>query len=109
MGSFTIMQRSDVMMQIGRRILFNKVTGKIICDLGEMQGDVLPRENLNEKDIGIIELDYGQYAEEFSRATSIRVNPETRELLFELREKVLSPEQQIIELENQLLVLSGVI
>lgn len=97
-------------MQIGRRILFNKITGEIIVDMGEMEGDVLPRIELQEGDgdIGILDLPFGAYVNEFRKMISVKVNTETRELEFELSTEQ-TPEEKIAELENQLLIAEGVI
>lgn len=86
-------------MQIGRRILFNKNTGKIIMDTGEMQGHVTPREPLNEEDIGIVELEFGAYTNEFSRAIRFHIDPITKDVVFE----ELAPVQPTYE-ELQIMV-----
>src|SRR5690606_30633969 len=95
-------------MEIGRRLLFNKKTGNLIVDLGEMKGENIPqREFYTEEDIAILDLDYGQYADKFNRAENVKLNIETNELIFELIEETKTPEQQRIEeLENQLLLMA---
>lgn len=81
-------------MKIGKRIYFDTQTGEIIFDTGERSGHVVP--TTVERDIEVfkqlterhrdtfdyIELEYGQYREDFLHATSYRVNPKTKELVF---------------------------
>ncbi|WP_373845053.1 hypothetical protein [Clostridium sp.] len=94
------------MQEIGRRIIFDTATGKIIMDTGEMQGSdgsLLPREPINGLDY--IDLPYGQDSDKFNRVKSYHVNPETKEIVFdEFYNPVQTPEQRISELENQLLI-----
>lgn len=95
-------------MQVGRRIIFDRNTGNIVVDFGEMQGDVLPREDINELDY--VDLPYGMYNEEFSRVKKYHVDTNTKEIVFdELYPKQLTQAEQIEELENQLLISQGVI
>lgn len=82
------------MNKIGRRIYFDKLTGNVILDKGEMQGSVV--ETTVEQDImsyvalaervretfDVVELAFGEYQNEFITATSYRVNPTTREIEF---------------------------
>lgn len=96
------------MIQVGRRVIFDITTGKVICDMGEMQGDVLARESIGSLDY--IDLPYGHMADEFSRSVKWHIDPETKEVVFdELREPTLTPEQQIEQLENELLIAKGLI
>lgn len=96
------------MIEVGRRIIFEKSTGKIIMVMGEMQGDVLPREDLGE--LGYIDLEYGQYSDEFSKVKSFHIDPDTKKVIFdEIIEPVLTPEQQIAELQQQLLQAQGMV
>ncbi|WP_063848060.1 hypothetical protein NYE80_30945 [Paenibacillus sp. FSL H7-0357] len=82
-------------MEIGRKIYFDKATGNVILDTGEMVGDVVKttREQdfasfkvLNERveeTVGMIELEFGQYNVEFRESWGrFRVNLETEELEF---------------------------
>jgi len=82
------------MIAIGRKIYFEKQTGNIILDKGEMKGDVV--ESTIEQDyeffkvlsdripttVGVIQLEYGQYAEDFARSNGYRVDVETGAILF---------------------------
>jgi len=81
-------------MQIGRRIYYEKSTGNVILDTGERSGNV--RETTVDEDfenyvvlaqrvretVGYIELEYGQYADDFAVCNGYRVNPETLSLEF---------------------------
>lgn len=82
-------------MQIGRRIYYDATTGHVLTDTGERMGDVVhttyaqdfqtfsPLIMRDPATVGIIELDYGQHAVEFSSATSYRVNVTTEEIIFD--------------------------
>ncbi|MED4581891.1 hypothetical protein P9578_03760 [Brevibacillus choshinensis] len=81
-------------MQIGRRIYYEKKTGNVFVDTGERSGSV--RETTIEEDfttyvplaervpetVGHIQLEYGQYAQDFAECNGVRVNPETLALEF---------------------------
>ena len=81
-------------MKIGKRIYYDKVTGNILVDVGERQGDVI--ETTTEQDIitfkalsernretfDFIQLEYGQYSQDFMECNGYRVNLETKELEF---------------------------
>ena len=79
---------------IGRKIYYDKVTGNVILDTGEMVGFVTPttidedfetykalKERVRDT-VGVIQLEYGQYAEDFAQCNGYLVNPETLELEF---------------------------
>lgn len=82
------------MNQIGRKIYYEITTGYIIQDTGERQGSVVP--TTTEQDIetykslsirnrdtfDYIELEYGQYSQDFMESNGYRINPETKELEF---------------------------
>lgn len=87
-------------MIIGDRIIFDQ-DGRIITQLGEMQGDVLPRIEITKLDY--IDLEYGQI--DYSKYRIIGVDVETRQPILEeiIREK--TQEEYIQELENQILLL----
>lgn len=82
------------MNQIGRKIYYDKATGNVILHIGEMVGYV--RETTMEEDIAtynalsernpdsfdVIQLAYGQYAQDFIECNGFRVNPETRTIEF---------------------------
>lgn len=81
-------------MQIGMRIYYEKATGNVILNTGERQGSVI--ETTLEQDfetykilservpetIGVVQLEYGRFREDFSQASGYRVNPDTEELEF---------------------------
>ncbi|WP_163853966.1 hypothetical protein [Paenibacillus elgii] len=81
-------------MNIGRRIYYDSETGKMILDTGERSGSV--EETSVEEDfesysvlktqlretICVLQLNYGDYANEFASCSSVRVNPETLKLEF---------------------------
>ena len=80
--------------KIGRRIFFDSKTGNVLINTGERQGFV--KETTVEQDIenykalsernrdtfDYIELEYGQYSQDFAECDGYRVNPETKELEF---------------------------
>ena len=82
------------MNYVGRKIYFDKLTGNPLVNTGEHYGNVL--ETTTEQDfeiytalsernpetVGLLELEYGQYADEFTQASGYRVNPETGTLEF---------------------------
>ncbi len=82
------------MKQIGRKIYYDKATGNIIIEKGEMEGGVI--ETTAEQDIAaytelsernretfdVIELSYGQYAQDFAECNGYRVNTETKSIEF---------------------------
>ena len=82
------------LMKIGRKIYYCKVTGDVIVDTGERAGNV--RETTTEEDfqaykalsernpetVGMIQLEYGQYSQDFMECNGYRVNPETQQIEF---------------------------
>lgn len=82
------------MKKIGRRIYYDKETGNVLVNIIQRQGFV--KETTAEQDIetfkalsernrdtfSYIELEYGQYAQDFAECNGYRVNPETKELEF---------------------------
>ncbi|ANB62231.1 hypothetical protein [Anoxybacteroides amylolyticum] len=82
------------MNRIGRKIYYDKSTGNVILDTGEMMGAVVETtidqdfeiyQTLKERvrdTVGVIQLEYGQYAEDFTQCNGFRVNPQTLELEF---------------------------
>lgn len=91
-------------MNIGRRIYYDKTSGSVLLDTGERSGDVIPTtpeqdievyQSLNERvrdTFDFIELNYGQYREDFTRATSYRVDLTTKQLVFQYNDVAPSPE-----------------
>lgn len=100
--------REMVKLEIGRRIVYEKNTGNVVIDLGEIQGGVSPRPILG--DIAYTDLEHGQNADEFKRCVKWHIDPTTKQPVFdELTEPIQTPEERIAELENQLLIAEGVI
>lgn len=81
-------------MNVGRRIYYDVLTGELLHVRGERIN--IKSERTVEQEISIIpilsqrdrssfevmELDFGQYAQDFAESTIFRVNPETKELEF---------------------------
>lgn len=81
-------------MEIGRRIYFCKLTGNVLVTTGEYKGVVVPTtieqdiqmykelSERNPESFDVIELEFGQYAQDFAECNGYRVNPETKEIEF---------------------------
>lgn len=81
-------------MKIGRKAYYELITGNIILVTSEMQGSVIPTtleqdffnynelKDRNKETIGVIKLDYGQYAQDFATCNGYRVNLNTKQLEF---------------------------
>lgn len=94
-------------MEIGKRIYYEKSTGNVILDKGEMQGSVIettqPEDfaifpGLLGKDpssIDFLQLSYGERADEFDNMGSMRVDPQTRELIIYPRLTISTDKTQI--------------
>lgn len=94
-------------IQVGRRIIFDNTNGKIIFDMGEMQGNVLPRENIGGLDY--IDLPFDQDSDKFMRVKKYHIDVNTKQVIFdELYPAVETEEEKLrrekAELENQLLL-----
>lgn len=95
-------------MQLGRKIYFDKITGNVLVDTGERMGSV--RETTVEEDfqiyqtlaervpetVDMIQLWFGQFAQDFAECNGYRVNPETKELEFSYPDPNEPPEEQRI-------------
>lgn len=81
---------------IGRKIYYELTTGDVILITPEKHSefainttkeqdfqmyDVLAARN--PESVGVIQLEYGQYRAEFQSCRSVKVDPETKEILFE--------------------------
>ncbi|OAO79813.1 hypothetical protein [Anoxybacillus flavithermus] len=92
-------------MKIGNRIIFDQ-DGEIVYQTGEMQGGVLPRKEITE--LHHIDIDFG--AIDYTKYRIVKIDIATKQPILEEIPRQLTPEQQRIqELENQLLLDSGVI
>jgi hypothetical protein len=81
-------------VEIGKKIYYDKTTGNVLVDTGERAGDVI--ETTTEQDfevyvaldervpetVGMLQLEYGQYSDDFAQCSGYRVNPSTSELEF---------------------------
>src|SRR5699024_8731110 len=114
---------------MGNRVYFDTTTGEVIVLTGQMKGfftppsvelDIKTYKALSERNrntFDVIELEYGQYVQDFAECNGYRVNPETKELEFSypnpneeepqepVYQKPLS--EQIKELESGLLEMSS--
>jgi hypothetical protein len=94
-------------IQVGRRIIFDKTNGKVLIDLGEMQGDVLPREEVGSLDF--IDLPYGQDSDKFMRVKTYHIDTTTKTVIFDELHPIVETEEERLrrekeELENRLLL-----
>lgn len=92
-------------MQIGRKLYYDLATGNIIQDTGEKSGDVV--ETTKEQDfvaykslaertpetVGVLELEYGQYRQDFGECIGYRVNIDTGALEFSYPDPNATPEK----------------
>jgi hypothetical protein len=81
-------------MQVGRRIYFDKTTGNVIKDKGELQGavvattiedDIVVFKELSERNrntFDYIELAFGDHAQDFAECNGYRVNVANKTLEF---------------------------
>lgn len=81
-------------MQIGKKIYYDKLTGNVILITPEMQGEVRGTtieedfqiykvlSERNPETVGVIQLEFGQYAQDFMICTGYHVNVETGQIEF---------------------------
>ena len=81
-------------MEIGRMLFFDTVTGDVIVNTGQWSRvkmkktaaqQIVTYPELSERNrdtFDVIELEYGQYAQDFAESNGYRVNPETKTLEF---------------------------
>lgn len=114
------------MKKIGRKVYYDKLTGEVIKDTGEKVGkvtqttieqDITAFTALSERNrdtFDVIELEYGEYSQDFQEGRLIGVNLETKTPIFEypnpenpsepiVVEKPLSTEIEELKQENTLL------
>lgn len=95
-------------IQVGRRIIFDKTSGEVIIDFGEMQGDVMERQHYDG--ISYVDLPYGYESDKFLRVKKWHIDINTGLPVFdELFNPIPTSEQQIAELQQQLLQTQGVV
>jgi len=101
--------------QIGRRIYFEKATGKYIVDTGERAGSLVRESTFDEdfelytnlkiydKDqVDYVQLEYGQYRDQFAVARDIQVDPLTKKLTFDVSDEQQKRLTVIEQLQNDL-------
>ncbi|MGG2988744.1 hypothetical protein ABEO46_06430 [Geobacillus stearothermophilus] len=124
------------MSQIGKKIYYEKDTGNIILVTPEQSGDAV--ESTIDQDfekyevlkqrvrdtVGVIQLEYGQYEQDFAQCNGFRVNPQTLELEFSypdpnatepqdpvyqkpLTEQLKETQQAVAELTSLLSIMNG--
>ena len=81
-------------MQIGRRIYYDKITGNVIVDTLDRRGSVKPTtveqdiavyttlSERNRESFDYIELQFGQYAQDFAECNGYRINVNTKQIEF---------------------------
>ena len=109
-------------MQIGRKIYYDLSTGNVLVDTGESEGfatettieqDIINYKALSERNretFDYIDLEYGQYRQDFMECNGYQVNLETKELEFSYPEGETPSEptyqvplsQQVTDLESKL-------
>jgi hypothetical protein len=82
------------MNKIGSKIYYDIATGNVLVDTGERHGSVVPTtiaydiqtykalSSRNRETFDVLELEYGQYAQDFAECNSYRINPTTKEIEF---------------------------
>ncbi|WP_340005176.1 hypothetical protein MHH52_25745 [Paenibacillus sp. FSL K6-0276] len=92
-------------MEIGMKIYYDKYTGNVLVNTGERSGDVV--ESTQEYDfevykalaervpetIGVIALEYGEYAQDFRECSGYKVDVKTGKLKFSYPDPNETPEQ----------------
>lgn len=87
-------------VNLGSRIIYDQ-DGQILYQIGEMQGDVLPRKEITS--LHYVDLEYGEI--DFTTHRIVSIDPVTKHPILEELPKLESPEQQRIkELEDALLL-----
>ena len=83
-----------MMKNIGKRIYYDNRNGEVLAIIGERSGHVRPttvEEDIesfpalmerNRETFDHLDLEYGQYKDDFERATSIAVDLDTKEVVF---------------------------
>lgn len=84
------------MFKFGKRLYYDVTTGLIVFEIGEqrydfevsimsVEQDIATFNTLSERNrdsFDVLELEYGQYAQDFAECNGYRVNPQTKELEF---------------------------
>jgi hypothetical protein len=81
-------------LNVGRKIYYEKSTGNVLVDTGERSGSVIETTTVLDfesyvtlqervpETVGIIQLDYGQFSQDFHECNGYRINPSTLEIEF---------------------------
>lgn len=81
-------------MNVGRMLFYDIESGEVIVDTGtwlnvkkkkNVEEQIVTYKALSERNresFDVIELEYGQYEQDFAKSIGYRVNPETKELEF---------------------------
>lgn len=89
-------------MDIGRRLFYEKDTGKIIKDTFERSGDVIEKTFLedfpsyDESIHGVIEFPYGHRKSEFANKGSYRIDLSNLEVVIYPKVRILSDKEEIL-------------
>ena len=92
-------------MKRGNLVIYD-ATGKIFAESGETEGDLV-QPHVTPVGIPYMEIPHGTMA--IKRLISINTTTDPHEPIFEDIPQVQTPEERIQELENQLLLVEGVI
>ncbi|SET86249.1 hypothetical protein SAMN05216389_1463 [Oceanobacillus limi] len=96
-------------MQVGKKVYYDILTGNVILDTGERQGSVIPTTveqdvqtykiltERNRETFDVIELEYGQYRQDFRESNGFRVNPETKDLEFSYPDPNEEPQEPVYQ------------
>ncbi len=83
-----------MVLKIGRKIYYEIATGNIILITSEMQNNVVETtveqdidmytelSQRNRESFGMLQLQYGEYSEEFARCNGYRIDLQTKKILF---------------------------
>jgi hypothetical protein len=107
------------MAQIGRRIYWDKFTGSILVDTGEKIGNI--RDTTEEEDfqiytilqerdretIGIMQLEFLQFKEEFDSCISYTINPTTEQIVFEYTPTVIEYKTEVQQIKDKITTLTA--
>lgn len=96
-------------MQIGKKIYYDNSTGNVILDTGEREGDVIlttieqdillykALSERNRETFDVLELEYGQYAQDFMECNGYRINVDTKQIEFSYPDGNEEPEEPVYQ------------
>lgn len=97
------------MNKIGRKVFYDLITGSVITDTGERQGNVSQTtiaedvsmftalSERNRETFDVLELPYGAYQQDFSECSGYRVNVETKMLEFSYPDPNAKAEEPVFQ------------